>query len=152
MKRLIVPAAIAAFAASAALVSAQTPAPGEVPFPSEKTNVFVYAATFSTTGEQTNLFTAGQPVLFRAFAADVKSKKVLTNKDVKFFYIAIPGQPNVKLTYGKVGSRLLWSGTWNVPAGQAKGVVPFKVLVKTKNNRYGSFVQPAVVTAMLTIT
>ncbi len=151
MKKLLATTAAAlALIALGATAGAQTP--GEIPFPSPTADVFVSADTGTTAGAATNLVTRGSSVVFRAFAADMKSKKVLTDTDVKYFYVKIPGQANVKLAYSKVGERFLWTGTWTVPAAQPLGLVEFKVLVKTKAKRYGSFVQPGVTNAMLTVT
>ncbi len=150
MKKLLTAAAALALLALGATAGAQTP--GETPFPAPKADVFVAMDTGTTTGAVTNLVTRGASVVFRAYAADMKSKKVLTDKDVKYFYVKIPGQPNVKLAYSKIGSRFLWTGTWTVPATQPLGLVEFKALVQTKAKRYGSFVQPGVTNAMLTVT
>ena len=151
MKKLLT-ALVAALALLALGATAGAQTPGEIPFPAPKADVFVAADTGTTTGAATNLVTRGASVVFRAYAADMKSKKVLTDKDVKYFYVKIPGQPNVKLAYGKIGERFLWTGTWTVPAAQPLGLVEFKALVKTKAKRYGSFVQPGVTNAMLTVT
>lgn len=151
MKKLLSVSAVAlAVIALAAPALAQAP-PAPPPFPAPKTDVFVYADTVATSGEQTNQFARGATVVFRAFAADVKTKKILTDKDVTYFYVKIPGQPNVKLAYSKVGSRMLWTGTWTIPTTYPLGLVEFKVLVKTNAKRYGSFVQAAVPLAMLTV-
>ena len=151
MKKLLTASAAAlALLALGATAGAQTP--GEIPFPAPKADVFVAVNTSTTAGAATNFATRGSSVVFSAYAADTKSKKVLTDKDVKYFYLKIPGQPNVKLAYSKIGSRFLWTGTWTVPASQPLGIVPFKALVKTNAKRYGSFVQIGVVGAMLTVT
>lgn len=151
MKKLLTASAAAlALIALGATAGAQTPP--EIPFPAPRADVFVSVDTGTTAGAATNFVTRGSSVVFRAFAADTKTKKVLTDKDVKYFYVAIPGQPNVKLAYSKLGSRFLWTGTWAVPASQPLGIVPFKALVRTNAKRYGSFVQPGVTNAMLTVT
>lgn len=151
MKKLLTAAAAAlALLALGATAGAQTP--GETPFPAPKADVFVAVNTTTTAGAATNLVTRGSSVIFSAYAADMKTKKVLTGTDVKYFYVKIPGQPNVKLAYSKVGERFLWTGTWTVPAAQPLGLVEFKALVKTKASRYGSFVQIGVTNAMLTVT
>lgn len=151
MKKLLTASAAAlALLALGATAGAQTP--GEIPFPAPKADVFVAVNTSTTAGEATNLATRGSSVVFHAFAADTKTKKVLTDKDVKYFYVTIPGQPNLKLAYTKLGSRFLWTGTWTVPASQPLGIVEFKALVRTKAKRYGSFVQIGVINAMLTVT
>lgn len=150
MKKLLTAAAALALLALGATAGAQTP--GETPFPAPKADVFVAVNTTTTAGAATNLVTRGSSVIFSAYAADMKTKKVLTGTDVKYFYVKIPGQPNVKLAYSKVGERFLWTGTWTVPAAQPLGLVEFKALVKTKASRYGSFVQIGVTNAMLTVT
>lgn len=151
MKKLLTAsAAVLALLALGATAGAQTP--GEIPFPAPKADVFVSVDTGTMAGAATNLVTRGSSVVFRAFAADMKTKKVLTDKDVKYFYVKIPDQPNVKLAYTKLGERFLWTGAWTVPTSQPLGIVPFKALVKTKASRYGSFVQIGVVNAMLTVT
>ena len=95
-------------------------------------------------------FAPGNTVVFRAYAVDSKTRKVLTAKDVKYFYVKIPNQPNVKLTYNPkapgASGQYTWTGTWTVPANYPFGTVDFKVLVKSKAKRLGSFVQMPVVT------
>jgi hypothetical protein len=80
---------------------------------------------------------------------------VVTAKDAKYFYVSIPGQANLKLTFRKVGSGAkapsIWSGTWTIPATYQLGVVPFKVLVKLNSKRVGSFQQAPVAAAQLTV-
>jgi len=148
-------------AALVATALAQAP-PVEVPFPAAKANVFVYADTVTAPGNalgagvRTNYFARGASVVFRAFAGDTKTGRVLTDKDVKYFYVTIPGQPNLKLAFSKQGtatsSAWMWTGTWTVSADYPLGLVPFRVLVKTNAKRYGSFQQAPVATAQLTVT
>lgn len=133
----------AAFAASG---SAQTAPPS---WPPGKMQVFVAANTVTATdGQQSNVFARGATVVFHAYAVDLKTKKVLTGKDVKYFYAVIPGQPNVKFAWGTKG---LWTGTWTVPSTYALGVVDFRILVKTNAKRYGAFYQVPVSNAQLTV-
>ena len=67
----------------------------------------------------------GATVVFRAYAVDGKTRKVIAAKDVKYFYVKIPNQPNVKLTYNAQAPgatpRMPWSGTWTVPAAYPLG-------------------------------
>ena len=150
-------------AAVTATVWAQTP--GETPFPAPTVaGVFVSSQTVTGPGNPagagvlTNFFPRGSTVVFRAFAGQNKTGQVLTGDDVRYFYVQIPGQPNVKLAYtGKFStkdpsSRFPWTGTWTVPATYPLGLVNFKVLLKTKSKSYGSFVQLPVATSQLTIT
>ncbi len=127
-----------------------------IPFPAANTgDVFVIAQTVTADGTMSNYFAPGSNVTFRAYAVDTKTHKVLVGKAVKYFYVTIPSQPNVKLTYdpkakGALG-QYTWTGTWAVPADYPTGLVAFKVLVKSSAKRYGSFVQIPVPTSMLTI-
>lgn len=128
----------------------------DVPFPSPKVGQVVIAAqTVTTTGVVTSTFTRGQTIVFRANAVDGKTKKVLVGSDVTYFYVTIPGQPNVKLRYNLSAPgatpRFSWTGTWLVPDTQVFGNVAIRVLIKTKAKRRGQFVQPPVVAAQLQI-
>ncbi|HEY8646566.1 MAG TPA: hypothetical protein VIL77_11860 [Gaiellaceae bacterium] len=159
MRKLVsLAAAVAAFASLAAAATAADPAPPTVvPFPAPKLGpVFVAAQTVDKTGSMQAQFAPGSSVIFRAYAVDSKTHKTVVAKDAKYFYVAIPNQPNVKLKYdpkapGAFG-RLAWTGTWTIPASYPSGTVAFKVLVKTQSKRIGQFVQMPVSTAMLTIT
>ena len=73
MKKLLsLGAALVAFAAVAA------PALADSPFPTAKyTGVFVAAQTVTPGGAVTNFVAPGSPVVFRAYAVDPKTKKVL---------------------------------------------------------------------------
>jgi len=128
-----------------------------VPFPSVHSgDVFVIAQTATTDGVMSDYFAPGTSVVFRSYAVDGKTRKVLTSKDVIYFYVKIPNQPNVKLKYTPTASvasgQYAWTGTWAVPANYPTGLVAFKVLVKSKAKRLGSFVQMPVVTSQLTIS
>ena len=132
--------------------------PGENPFPAPVVKpVFVSTQTVTGPGSSlgegtlTNFFPRGSTVVFRAFAGDVKTGKVLTKADVKFFYVTIPGQPNVKLSY-RDDKRWPWTGTWTVPADFATGLVQFRTLLRTHSKQVASFVQIPVATSQLTVT
>ena len=147
---LAVGAAISGSTASAAI-------PGQTPFPAEKIgDVFAAAQTATTDGTVSDYFTPGSTVVFRAYAIDRKLHKVLGAGDVKYFYVTIPTQPNLKLKYDPkaTGATALmpWIGTWTVPATYAAGRVDFKVFVKTNAKRKGQFVQLPVEASQLTIT
>jgi len=147
-------------AAAAAFTGSARAADGETPFPAPKvTGVFVAAQTVTTDGAMTNYFAPGATVVFRAYAVDLKTRKVVLAKDVKFFYVTIPNQPNLRLKYSPsapgASKGLPWTATWTIPANYAAGAVPFKILVKlskAKGKRTGQFVQFPVASAMLTVT
>ena len=98
MKRISILGAVVGVALAVTLsASAATP----VPFPSPTVKqVFVAGQTVTTDGSLSSWFTPGSTVVFRAYAVDPKSHKVVDPKAVKYFYVSIPGQPNVKLKYG----------------------------------------------------
>jgi hypothetical protein len=162
-RSIVIPAAALVAAAVTATVWAQTP--GETPFPSQKVaSVFVTTQTVTGPGNPlgagvlTNFFPKGSAVVFRAFAGQNKTGKVLTKEDVKYFYIQIPGQPNVKLAYtgqfkpNDPAARFPWTASWTIPADYPTGLVSFKVSLRTTTSGYGSFVQIPVATSQLTVT
>jgi len=154
-KILILGAAVAVVASVTMSASAATP----VPFPAPTVvQVFVAAQTVTSDGVMSSWFKPGDSVVFRAYAVDPKTKKLVDPKAVKYFYVAIPNQPNVKLQYGATApgasTGMPWTGTWTVPSTYS-GNVPFKVLIQIKQNSgkqlKGQFVQMPVATATLNI-
>ncbi len=89
---------------------AQAP-PTPNPFPGAKHQVFLYVDTVQnshpknpavtpTVGcTQTNFFRRGQGVVFRAWGVETKTGEALTPDNVRYFYVTIPGQPNLKLSF-----------------------------------------------------
>jgi hypothetical protein len=155
-KVLSLGAALVVFGAVATSSFAADAPPTPVPFPAPTAGpVFISAQTVDATGAMVNQFAPGSSVIFRAYAIDTKTKKVLAAKDVKYFYVTIPNQPNVKLKYDAKApgatSQMAWTGTWTIPAAYVQGLVPFKVLAKTNSKRQGSFVQMPVSSAQLTV-
>ena len=146
----------AAFAVAAVFIP-QSLAADPVPFPSTTVvQVFVATQTVTTSGVMANYFAPGSTVVFRAYAVDQKTKKVITGTGTRYFYITIPGQPNVKLKYNPSApgatAAMPWVGTWTVPTTYAAGTVAFKVLIQTGQKKKGQFVQMPVATAQLTIS
>ena len=102
MKRIMV-LGVAIAAMAIAVVPAEAAAP--VPYPASKVaDLFVAAQTVNTSGVMASWFTPGSDIVFRAYAVDPKTKKVVDPKTVRYFYVTIPGQPNVKLKYDACGS------------------------------------------------
>ena len=155
---LIASAALAAAVTVTATASAASP-PAQFPAAQVK-QVFIAAQTVTADGAMSSWFKPGDTVVFRAYAVDPKSHIVVDPKIVKYFYVAIPNQPNVKLKYGATApgasSGLPWTGTWTVPADYPKGVVGFKALIQVKQSSgkqlKGQFVQLPVSTSQLNIS
>ena len=150
---------IAAVAAVTATAMAVTP--GETPFPSPTiVSLFVTTNTFTGPGDVlgegvvANRFPAGSTVVFKVFAADAKTKQVLTADDVKYGYIKIPGQPNVKLSYvpPTVRNGTNFTGTWTIPTTMPTGTIQFVTRFQSKQKKYGNFVQIPVESAQLMVT
>jgi len=159
MKALyVVAAALTATVALTGSALAANPAP----FPSDKVvQLFVAAQTVTTDGSMANIYAPGTTVVFRAYAVDPATKKAMAAKDVRYFYVTIPGQPNVKLKYDAAAAGaskgLPWTGQWTIPNTFAAGTVGFKILIQAKakdkagKQRKGQFVQAPVASAMLTV-
>jgi hypothetical protein len=147
---------LGAVLAAAVLAAAAAGAPSQEPYPSPQVlQLFVAAQTVTADGAMSNYFAPGSKVIFRAYAVDPKTKKVLVAKDVKYFYVTIPNQPNVKLAYNPSATgatpRLAWTGTWTVPSSYPSGIVNYKVLVQAKTKRRGQYVPFPVASSILTI-
>ncbi len=160
MKRKI--AVLVAGIAAVAVVTTAAVAvvPGETPFPSPTiATLFVSTNTYTGVGSadgadiMTSRFPAGATVVFKVFAADAKTKQVMTADDVRYAYVKIPNQPNVKLTYvaPTQANGTNFTGTWTVPSSYPLGVVDFATRFQTKSKKYGNFVQIPVETSQLTI-
>jgi hypothetical protein len=148
---------LAGAALTAAVATSATAALADSPFPTTKyTGVFVAAQTVTAGGAVTNFVAPGSAVVFRAYAVDPKTKKILTAKTVKAFYVKIPNAPNVQLKFDVkaqgANAQLAWTGSWTPSASYPEGVVPFKVLIKTVTKKTGSFEQMPVASAQLTVT
>jgi len=132
-------------------------AAADTPFPSPKVQqAFVAGQTVTPTGAIITQVAPGGTVVFRAYAIDGKTHKTVTAKDVKYFYVTIPNEPNVKLRYGArlpgASSRMPWVGAWTVPATYRSGTVEFKILLKLQSGRRAQFVQMPVTSSQLTVT
>ena len=141
----------------AAVALPASAAAAETPFPSPKVQqAFVAGQTVTAAGAIITQVAPGGTVVFRAYAIDGKTHKTVTAKDVKYFYVTIPNQPNVKLRYGArlpgATSRMPWAGAWTVPATYRPGTVEFKILLKLQSGRRAQFVQMPVTSSQLTVT
>jgi hypothetical protein len=162
MKRTIaiLAAAVTAVAVSASALAAE--APKETPFPAPTSpGIFVAAQTVTTAADHggvlQNQFVRGTTAVFRVFAGETKTGAVLRPATTLFAYVKIPGQPNLKLTWagpfdkGDSDAMWPWKASWAIPSDYPVGIVQFKVLVKSKSKKVGSFVQAPVETAQLTV-
>jgi hypothetical protein len=145
----------AVLVAAAAIAGSAMAADPLLPFPSAKAGpVFISSHVTTTDGTMSSWFKPGDQVVFRAFAINRKTNSVVAAKDVKYFYVTIPGQPNVKLKYDASPTTMKnmpWTGTWTVPSTFA-GQVDFRMLIKlTSAKLKGEFTQMPIATAKLNI-
>lgn len=145
------------FGATALSGAAVAQTPGETPYPAPQLRIFVAGQTVTEEGALSNFFIRGQTVVFRAYAGVAKTKKFVKPANVRSFYVQIPGQPNVKLTYSPrppagPNSRYRWTGRWTVPADYALGIVAFKLQIRTKSGQRATWTQIPVASSQLTIT
>jgi hypothetical protein len=157
MKKTLLLASVVAAAFVVAPAAPAADPPPTVPFPSAHSGaVFVAAQTVTADGAMSNYFAPGTTVVFRSYAVDGKTRKVVTKKLAKYFYVKIPNQPNLKFKYtpkkNGASGRYTWTARWNVPSSYPTGIVAFKVVVQTKSKHLGSFVQIPVATSQLTIS
>lgn len=157
---VILGVAVAAAALSASALAAE--APKETPFPVPATEgLFVAGQTVNTSsangGILQNQFVRGATVVFRVFAGETKTGLVLRPGTVRYAYVKVPGQPNLRLTWSgpfaksDPDAQWPWKASWTVPNDYPLGTVDFKVLVKSKSGKAGSFVQAPVATAQLSV-
>jgi hypothetical protein len=154
MKKILT---LAGVVLAAVVVSPVRAADPVVPFPGPHVGkVFLAAQTVTTDGAMSNFFAPGSTVVFRAYAVDGKTHKLLGKRAVQYFYVTVPGQPKVKLAYtpkAKTATgRFAWTGSWTVPSDYSLGIVKFRMLIKTHAKRTGAFTQMPVASSQLTIT
>ena len=145
----------AVLVAAAAIAGSAMAADPLLPFPSAKAGpVFIASHVTTTDGAISSWFKPGDRVVFHAFAINRKNNTLVAPKDVKYFYVTIPGQPNVKLAYDKSPTTMKnmpWTGTWTVPSTFV-GQVDFRMLIKLTNSKLkGEFTQLPISSAKLNI-
>lgn len=170
MKRLavILGTAIAALSFAAVAFSARTAVPNNLPDAKVDVAMWadtVYAANGATAytpykaGSVDNFFPQGGGLTFRMWAIETGTGQVVTSAGVKHktdVYVVIPGQPNLIMTYGPIGTGAkapsIWTATWAIPRDMPLGIVKFKILLRTRSHKLGIFTQIPVATSQLTIT
>lgn len=171
MKLIIALAAGMIAAVLAAPAFAQEPAPPTTnPFPGKTRELLLYVDTVTASpGEskygvsypkrctQLNLMRRGEGIVFRMWAVDTATGKVLEDTDLKYAYVKIPGVQNLKMRYSPHGrdpdAPWFWAIRWDVPPEYPLGLVDFRVVVRTKKtattrSKLGIFAQPNVFGAL----
>ena len=75
---------------------------------------------------QTNYFARGEQVVFRVWGSEAATGDILSTENVKYAYVKIPGQPNMKLNWGAHGTApnrvWFWTAAWIIPKDYPLGV------------------------------
>jgi hypothetical protein len=135
----------------AALGAVAAPALAQVP---QKLNVFLYVDTVNGTRPvgakprpigctQTNVFQRGEQVVFRIWGSEAETGDILSTETVKYAYVKLPGQPNLKLNWGAHGSSTnrvwFWTAAWVIRADYPLGAVTARIVFKTEANKFGLY-------------
>ena len=135
----------------AALGAVAAPAFAQVP---QKLNVFLYADTVNGSRPvgakprpigctQTNVWKRGEQVVFRAWGSEAETGAILSSENVKYAYVKIPGQPNLKLNWGSHGAATnkvwFWANAWIIPADYPLGALTARIVFKTESNTFGFY-------------
>ena len=92
---------------------------------------------------QSNYFKRGEQVVFRSWGTEAQTQDILSSENVRYAYVKIPGQPNLKLNWGGHGVKgnqvWFWANAWNVPADYALGTLTARVVFKTESGTFGTF-------------
>ena len=145
---LLVLGLVAAMSALAAPALAQRSA--DAP----KLDVFLYVDTVNGTRpaaakprpvgcSQTNVFKRGEQLVFRIWGSEAATGEVLSTENVKYAYVKIPGQPNMKLNWGAHGATSnrvwFWTAAFQIPTDYPLGTATFRVVFKTESDKFGTY-------------
>jgi hypothetical protein len=147
MRRLVLTlgAAVVLSAIAAPALAQSTANPPKYP-------VYLYADTVNGTAPagtkprpigctQTNYFARGERVVFRVWGSEAATGDILSTENVKYAYVKIAGQPNLKLNWGGHGTApnrvWFWSAAWIIPKSYPLGSVVTQLVFKTENNTFG---------------
>jgi hypothetical protein len=128
------------------------PALAETAADPPKTPVFLYVDTVNGTRPsgakarpvgctQSNYFVRGEQVVFRVWGSEAATGDILSTENVKYAYVKIPGQPNMRLNWGPHGATSnrvwFWTAAWIVPKNYPLGSAMTQVVFKTEANTFG---------------
>lgn len=147
MRRLfLIVGVVAVLGALAAPALAQAP---------DKLNVFLYVDTVNGSRPapgterrpigctQWTNWKRGEQVVFRIWGSVADTGAILNTENVKYAYVSIPGQPNLKLNWGPHGPQTnrvwFWTTAWVVPADYPLGSLKARIVFKTEENKFGRY-------------
>ena len=120
----------------------------------QKLAVFLYVDTVNGTRPvgakprpigctQTNTFKRGEQVVFRIWGSEAATGAILSTENVRYAYVKLPGQPNLKLNWGAHGASTnrvwFWTTPWIVPADYPLGSLTARIVFKTEESKFGLY-------------
>lgn len=155
---------------------APIPTPKDVtpnPWPGKKANgLFFYVETVTASpGEsvwgaaapirctQTNYFARRERAVWHISAVDTTNGNIVTNSDVAYAYLKVPGMQNIPVTYTPHGkdpttAPWTWTARWDIPPDYPLGVVNFQLVMKLKGwpkNKVSTFTQIPLEPELMTV-
>jgi hypothetical protein len=81
--------------------------------------------------------------VFRIWGTEAPTGSILSTENVKYAYVKIPGQPNLKLNWGAHGATSnrvwFWTAAWIIPKNYPLGTAATQIVFKTENNTFGRY-------------
>ncbi len=105
---------------------------------------------------QSNNFTRGEQLVFRVWGTQAGTGEILSTENVKYAYVSVPGQPNLKMNWGGHGAApnrvWFWTSALIIPADYPLGDATARIVFKTEDGTFGTYdyaftVVPALKTA-----
>jgi hypothetical protein len=140
------------FGVVAVLGALAAPALAQAP---DKLNVFLYVDTVNGSRPapgterrpigctQWTNWKRGEQVVFRIWGSVADTGAILNTENVKYAYVSVPGQPNLKLNWGPHGAQTnrvwFWTTAWIVPADYPLGSLKARIVFKTEENKFGRY-------------
>jgi hypothetical protein len=121
----------------------------------DKLNVFLYVDTVNGSRPapgtkprpvgctQWTNWKRGEQIVFRIWGSVADTGAILNTENVKYAYVSVPGQPNLKLNWGAHGAQTnrvwFWTAAWVVPADYPLGSLKARIVFKTEENKFGIY-------------
>ena len=121
----------------------------------DKLNVFLYVDTVNGSRPapgtkprpvgctQWTNWKRGEQIVFRIWGSVADTGAILNTENVKYAYVSVPGQPNLKLNWGAHGAQTnrvwFWTAAWVVPADYPLGSLKARIVFKTEANKFGLY-------------
>jgi hypothetical protein len=92
---------------------------------------------------QSNYFVRGEQVVWRIWGSEAATGDILSAENVKYAYVKVPGQPNMRLNWGAHGATSnrvwFWTAAWVIPKDYPLGTARTQIVFKTEANTFGRF-------------